>query len=1002
MKLKFDFLAKCLLLLFVAMGMSSLAMAQRTIKGVVTDAQTGDALIGANVLVLGTSTGTITDIDGSYELRLPDGATQLEFTFTGYAAQKVTITASNVYDVKLDAGAVLDEIVVVGYGSVKKSDLTGSVVSVGEEDFNRGALVSPDQLIQGKAAGVQVVNNSGQPGGSTTVRIRGNSSIRAGNQPLFVVDGVQLSGASSKPGTNTGDIGATAGSNPLAYLNPADIESIQVLKDASATAIYGSRGANGVILITTKKGKSGAPSIDVNSYVGASTILQKYKVLNGDEYRDALADYDFPTDPNTGRRNGDYGSNVDAFDEILQTGITQSHNLSIGGGSDLGNYRVGFSYFDQEGIIKNNKLQRYTANLSGNYKFLKSRRLGLDFNVIASQTIDNGPAISTNAGFQGSLIGSALQWNPTHPLYDSLGSPIITPQFGNTSINPIALLDAFSDQSKSFDLIARISPSFKILDNLTYKIDYSIIQGVGNRNTSVARWMNIQNIENRGLASVNHVENSSTILTHTLNLNQNLASGINLNAVVGYEYQKRTERGNGMTARDFAIDDFDYSAIMQNSSNNSREIYAYYNPDAELQSYFVRALVNVRDKYLLTATMRADGSSKFGEDNRYGYFPAVGLAWNLHNEDFIGNDLFDQLKLRIGWGQTGNSDFPSGAATTQFRFDSSTGSTAGAINPENSGNKKLKWETTTTSNIGLDFSLFDYRLTGSVEYFNRGTTDLLFRQRAALPGPAVLYWTNLDGKVVNKGVELALNATILSKEKLTWELGGNLTFISNELQDYKGANLLYGTLFGQGISGATVMRVENGQPLNAFYTRQFLGIGENGFGEFVGGTAETLGFVGDPNPNVLVGISTSLTVDKFNFSMNLNGAMGHQIYNNTKNSVIPIGNLGTRNIDASLLDGDVRESTANSIKPSSRYLEDGNYLRLANTTLSYNFGNLGTSVKNVRVYLTGQNLLIFTKYTGFDPEVNVVNIAEGLPSAGIEYIQYPSARTVLMGVNFSF
>jgi len=331
--------------------------AQRTVKGKVTDAENGEGLVGATVTVVGTTRGATTDVDGNYSVEVPSGSTQLRFSYTGYTEQVVALAASNVVNVAMAPGSVLDEVVVVGYSAAKKSDLTGAVTSVGEKDFNQGLVTAPDQLIQGKAAGVQIVNNSGQPGGATTVRIRGTSSIRAGNNPLFVVDGIQLSGGSTKPGVNSGDLGSTAGSNPLNYLNPSDIESIQVLKDASATAIYGSRGANGVIIITTKRGKAGTPTVQFNTSVGGSSILKEYDVLSGDEYRSALSSY--------GLTNGDYGSNVDAMGEILQTGIVQNHSIAVSGGSDGGTYRIGLSYLDQEGIIKTNGLRRINANING-------------------------------------------------------------------------------------------------------------------------------------------------------------------------------------------------------------------------------------------------------------------------------------------------------------------------------------------------------------------------------------------------------------------------------------------------------------------------------------------------------------------------------------------------------------------------------------------------------------------------------------------------------------
>ena len=989
MKLKFDYLTRCLLLFIVAMGLSSLAMGQRTVKGVITDASSGETLIGANISVAGTNAGAITDIDGTYSINVPAGATQLVISYTGYASQTVTLGASNTVDIALSAGAILDEVVVIGYSSVKKSDLTGSVVSVGEEDFNKGLVVSPDQLIQGKVSGVQILNNSGQPGGVATVRIRGNSSIRGGNEPLFVVDGVQLTGNSTKPGSNVGG-GNTPGANPLTYLNPADIQSIQVLKDASATAIYGSRGANGVIIITTKKGRAGVPTVNFNTSAGFSNILKKYDVLTADEYRAAVQEY------GTG---GDYtgtafGGDVDAMDEILRTGFTQNHNLSINGGSETGSYRASMSYLGQEGIIKTNKLERITANVSGNYKFLESRRAGFDFNLITSHTKDQGPPITTDAGFTGNVIGQALQWNPTHRMYESDGSPVITPEFGNTSINPVTFLNAWKDVSKTIDVIASISPYFKITDFLTYKFNYSVTYGSGIRRAQIASFLNLVGFQGSGAAAINNEENTNQILTHTLNLNQEIAPGINLNAVLGYEYQKRQERGNWSGGKDFSVENFSYVNILQNTSQGSRFVESYEAPDAELQSYFLQGIFNIRDRFLVTATFRADGSSKFGENNRYGYFPAVAAAWNLHNEAFLSDSPFDELKLRASYGLTGNSEFPAGASQERYGFKE------GSVELENVANADLTWETTTTYEVGVDFKLFDYKLNGTIGYFNRTSEDLLFQFLTIQPAPDGLYWINLPGEVQNSGIEISLDAAIIDQADLKWDFGFNAAFINNELQNYTGSNLPYGEVFGQGSSNATIHRLSSNQPLNAFYLSHFEGIDDNGQSIYSNGGAKD--YQGDPNPSALLGIYTSVTKDQLSLSLNFNGAMGFDIYNNTKMSVIPISNLGTRNIDASLLNGSVQEATSNAIATSDRYLEDGSYLKLANATLSYNLGNLGNEIKNARIYLSGTNLLVFTGYSGFDPEVNTVNERSGLPSAGIEYIPYPTARTIMLGANFSF
>ena len=995
--MKFLNISKCGLLMAMLLLLGNFAFAQRAITGHVTDSENGDALIGATVSVVGTTRGTSTDVDGKFVLDVPDGSDQIRVAYTGYEEQVVTLGTSNVVDVALAPGSVLDEVVVIGYGVAKKSDLTGSVASVSEKNFNKGLVTAPDQLIQGKVAGVQVINNSGQPGGLTTVRIRGNASIRTGNQPLFVVDGIQQLGASSKPdGSPGGNFGNSPGSNPLNYLNPSDIESIEILKDASATAIYGSRGANGVVLITTKRAKTGAPSIDLNTYVGGSSILKKYEVLTGDEYRAALDAYGVSIDSMTGRRNGDYGQSVDAMDEILRTGIVQNHNITISGGSDAGNYRVGLGYLNQEGIIKANDFQRLTANIRGSYKFFDSKRLSIDFGVLTSQGRERAPGISTNAGFQGSVVGQALQWNPTASMYNEDGTPVILPPFGNTSINPVALIDAFKDKVSTFDILASIAPSLKLTEDLTYKLEYSIYHGTGNRRIQLASYINYQDIEGQGIAGAFASDNTNQILSHTLNYLKSFSRTLSLNATVGYEYQKRNNYGFGAVGKGFSVDDFDYTNILQNTTQGTRNIFSYSDPDAALQSYFARALFNIQDKYLINATMRADGSSKFGENNKYGYFPAVGVAWNLHQEAFLQDGPIDNLKLRASWGQTGNSDFPAGASQERYFFGQGTVGLANVANPD------LKWETSTTINVGLDFGFMNNKIYGSIDWFDKKTEDLLFQFPTIQPAPAGFYWINLPGEVTNSGIELAVNALIVDQENLNWSLGAVATFQDNKLTGYNGPEIFYGELFGQGSSGAVSQKLANDQPLNSFFLRQWEGLDANGQSIYVGGDEETQAFVGDPNPNTLIGITTSLGFGKFLFDMSLNGAYNYKIFNNTQMSVLPITNLGTRNIAANLIGGDIMESDANAIKASTRYLESGNYMKLANARLAYNFGNIGKTVRNATLYVQGTNLFVFTDYTGFDPEVNTVNVREGLPSTGIEYIPYPSARTIIVGANISF
>ncbi|MCB0557117.1 MAG: TonB-dependent receptor, partial [Phaeodactylibacter sp.] len=605
---------------------------------------------------------------------------------------------------------------------------------------------------------------------------------------------------------------------------------------------------------------------------------------------------------------------------------------------------------------------------------------------------ENIAPVSTNAGFTGSLVGQALQWNPTRPLLNADGS--FNFDKGSTTINPLAMLAAYDDVSNLTNILGSISPSFKLADGLEYRFLYSINYGVGVRRSQIKSFINVQGVEDRGWANVGNNTLTTQQFTHTLSYNKDLSSAVSLNAVVGYEYQKFDNKGFSVTAQDFISDEIDYTNVLGSSTTNNRTIGSFADPIAELQSYFGRANFNISDRYLFTATIRADGSSKFGENNKYGVFPSFAFAWNLTNEDFLSGGLFDQLKLRLGWGQTGNQEFPSGSAQERFGLGAN-----GSLTQENVANPDLQWETSTTINAGIDFALFDYRLSGSVEYFNKKGEDLLFNFQAIQPAPATRYWINLPGEVTNSGIEVALNAFIVENEGLSWQVGANASFLTNELQNYEGPAVLTGTLFGQGISNATSQRLANGQPLNAFYLREWNGLDDQGFDNLTD-DGNTLFYLGDPNPNVLLGISTSLMVDKLSFTLNFNGAMGQDLYNNTANTVLPIGNLGSRNIDAKLVG--TGEAIANSIKPSSRYLEKGDYLKLANATVSYDLGNLGKVIKSARLYITGQNLLVFTNYTGFDPEVNTVNERDGVPSAGIEYTPYPSARTILFGANFSF
>jgi len=973
----------CSLLLLTA-GIAGVQAQTKPITGKVTD-ESGTAIPGASIQIKGTSNGTSTGIDGSFKLNAPANATTLIISFIGYVKQEVIITGKSEISVSLKAeSTTLTDVVVVGYGTSRKKDLTGSVVSIKSADFNKGIVTAPDQLIQGKVAGLMVVNNSGAPGGATTVRIRGNSSVRTGNQPLYVVDGMPLDGRTAKPSVTANGLGQTPDANPLNFINSFDIQSMDVLKDASATAIYGARGANGVVIITTKKGVAGPPRLDVSYSAGVSKIMKKLDVLDAAGYRRALKQYNLTA--------GDEGSSADGLESILHTGTTQNVNVGMSGGSDNSVYRASFGLLDQQGIVKKTGLKKYTANLNGQFKFLENNNLGIDYSVQAAHTTEQIAPITNDAGFTGSLIGQALQWNPTLALHKPDGSFNLLGV--GSAINPEAMSAAYDDNVNINSILASISPYFKFTKDLEYRFTFSINHQVGERETQIASFINIDQVFGNGQAYYGNNTLTSQLFTHTLNYNKQVTKALFLSAVAGYEYQRFDYKGRSLGGLGFSTDKLKYTDILQSPSQSNTFMTSFRNPKSELQSYFGRANLNFFDKYLLTATLRADGSSKFGTNNKYGYFPSFAAKWNLSNEAFLkDNKTINQLALRVGWGLTGNQEFPAGAAQEQYTVNSNGGASL-----SNVANPSLKWESSKQLNAGVDYTFFGGRLYGSVDYFHKNTTNLLFNFPAIQPAPASNYWINLPANVINKGVEIVLRGDIVATKNFTWNLGVNATFLKNELKNYDGPPVLTGSISGQGVSNAYAQRLVNGKPLNSFYVRQFLGFDDNGQGKYTNGGNSQF-FLGNPNPTAMLGINTSVNYKQWTLGINSHGAFGMDVYNNTANTVLPIGNLGSRNISAKLVG--TKESLSNPITVSSRYLEKANFMKLDNATLSYNIGKIGKVIKGASIYVTGQNLFIITKYSGFDPEVNTDKSINGVTSFGIEYSPYPTARSFLAGINFS-
>ena len=978
-----------------------LAMAQnRPLSGKVTDTK-GGGLPGVTVVVPGTTIGAGTDADGNFQLQVPATATTITVSFVGYAKQTVNIAGKTTVNITLqDDAQALGDVVVVGYGTVKKSDLTGAVAALGPKEFNKGTFTSPDQLIQGRASGVQVTQNSGQPGGASTIRIRGNSAVSGTGQPLYVVDGVPLDGRSATPGSTTA-FGDSPASNPLNFLNPADIESIDILKDASATAIYGSRAAYGVVIITTKRGKIGETRLEFGAAGGFSHILRRIDVLNADQYRQALTYYGAPA-------TNDVGQNNDPFGSILQTGPLQNYNLAASGGNENNRYRLSLGYLNQKGIIKSSGIEKYSAAFSGNFKFLESKRLGLDLNLKIAQTNEQFAPITNNGDYRGTVIGQALAWNPTDSLYSANGLPVS--RLGSTTINPQAMLAYYHDRARTTTAQVSLSPYYKFNDWLEYRALFAGTYSSGIRRTSIDQRLNIQDYQQVGYAAVNTAELLTQQMTHTLNFNKKLGSNLNLNALLGYEYQKFNNSTTSLSGRGpvntltgapigFGTYGLDYTNYLQYSNPSGRVVASTVDPVTELQSFFGRVILNYKERYLLTATLRSDGSTKFGDNNKYGYFPSVSAAWDISQEEFFKVAVINQMKIRAGYGRTGNQEFPAGAARSQYSFLNNNGGLAQITN----ANPNLKWQSDEQFDIGTDLALFNNRLTVTADYFYKRTTNLLYPNipgYPAAPGGNSVIWSNLNGQIVNKGVEIIANGTIFDTPKFGFTLGGNVTFVRNNVSGLPDALIIQtGTLNGQGLSGVLAETIQNGQPLNGFQLPIYNGINPttglyNDFG--------ARQYAGNPNPTTLLGFNTTLRYAKLSLTANFTGAFGNVIYNNTFNSVLNVSQIRAgKNISLAEYQSGVKESLSNAVTPSTRYLESGNYVKLSNLTLSYSVGDVYGVFKGLNIYAIGQNLALITNYRGFDPEVNT-NKANGVvPSAGIDYTGYPSARTFTFGFNFS-
>ncbi|WP_082026595.1 TonB-dependent receptor [Flammeovirga sp. OC4] len=975
----------------------------KTIRGKVED-QKGEPLPGVTVRVEGQNKGSITDFEGNFILQNINSNASLTFSFTGFESQTIAVQNRSNFDIVLSEDVKqLEEIVVVGYGSQKRSEISGAVSSISAEDLNQGIIMSPAESLQGRVAGVTVTSASGEPGAALNINIRGASSIRSGNAPLYVIDGVPLDNtpvAAAAPESAGREWGAEA-KNPMNFLNPNDIEKMEILKDASATAIYGSRGSNGVILITTKKGEPGKSKINYSNYFGVSNVARKIDMMDGDQYRAVANKHNI----------GDIYSetiNTDWQDQIYRQAFTQNHNLSFSNGNAKGGKSfVSLSYMDQEGLIKESGMTKFTARFNNTQSFLKDR-VKVDINFTASHINDLAAPTSDRSSADGEIITNALKANPTYPVYNDDGSLFFFP----SGANPLAFLELYKDETRTNRLLGNVGATVKLAKDLNWRTQIGADYAMSSRSV-LNRPNNIAFMNPNGRISKLDNENVNTIIENYLTYNKTVGRST-WSVLAGHSYQEILLRAHGYTTSNFTTEEIegdwnpgigtDWTSVAPFGSGEINK----------LQSFYGRVNYSFANKYNVSASLRSDGSSKFGENNRYGVFPAFSASWRIIEEEFLkGQNILDDLKLRAGWGMTGNQEIPGKITQQAYASDNGAGYWYnGVFIPGivmgRTQNPDLKWEMSEQTNIGVDFGLFEGRLTGSVDYFHKTTRDMLVYMPAPAPSPVPYVWENIDGRVINKGVELNLNTVLMTKKDFQWDLNVNAAYIKNDVQDLPVSRIMTGMLHGPGVAGSTINIITNGAPLGSFLLFDFKGFDEEG--NYIIDDKNGDGIINDEDriiagsaiPSWTFGLSTTLKYKKWDAFINFNGVAGNKIYNNTANAFFSVPGLANGSNATNEL-ANSGESATNIPVPSTYYLEDGSYLRLDNLTVGYTIGASKVDwMSSCRIFLTGQNLFILSKYTGYDPDVNANKAVNGNLSYGIDYAAYPKARTFLMGLNINF
>lgn len=971
---------------FVLLLCSMQVFAQSTqVAGRVTSDDSQSGLPGVSIIEKGTSNGTVTDADGKYVLTVADNAT-IVFSFVGYSSQEIPVGGKSTIDVVLLTDVTsLSEVVVIGYGRADKKDVTGAITSLGENQLNKGPVVNPLQQLNGRAAGVSINQVGNEPGVAPSIRIRGITSLRGGNDPLVVVDGIQ------------GDL------RLLNSIPPSEIETFDILKDASATAIYGSRGAAGVVLVTTKKGKEGRTTLEYSGVFSMDVISKELEMLSADEYRQAanargLTDYD-------------RGGNTNWMDEITRTGFTQTHNIAFGGGTDKLNYRASGTAILQEGVILNSGSNSFIGRIQASQKAIDDK-LSLTYNLnLSSITREfNGPG----------AVGGALTTRPTNPIYNEDGTYFFDASLFNYT-NPAARVKEIIDGNEENNLFGSMKADYKLFDGLTASVFGSWRKTDRAYVNYQSRLATARGREVGGSAERTNERGNERLFNFVLNYSKTFGDH-KVEATGVYEWQKQIYEGGRVAGEGFPNDLLGADAI-QNAATFRQGDVSSYKSDRTLVSFLGRLNYTFKDRYVITGSIRRDGASVFGINNKWANFPSVGLAWRASEESFLSDvDFLSTLKLRAGFGSTGNQQ--GLGPLNSMRLVGNTGNTFFGGNLirdfaiRQNANPNLRWETREMYNAGIDFGLFNEKINGTIEYFTGETTDLLFDYVVPVPPfdfPSIL--ANV-GTMKNTGIEMTLNYRLIDNNDLSIDLGANVSSIKTEILNLSGSipdaplNTDYvawggADIIGVGGQNNDMSYLIEGQPLGTFFLFKHAGIDEagnqiiddlNGNGSIESGrTSADRHITGQALPKVYLGFTPSIRYKNLELDLVFRGAYGHKIFNVRKAQLSTLNRLGQSNV--------LREALAtgmqnvNEASASDYWLEDGSFTRLENLTLGYNLNVNNTKLFSmVKVSFTSNNLFVITDYSGIDPEIR----NDGGSGAGLDTGIYPRTRNFAIGINATF